>query len=132
MATARKTHSVLIVEDDVHLRQALRDKLIRQGFLVLEAKNGLEGQEVAVREHPDLILLDIVMPIMDGITMLTKLREDAWGKEAAVVMLTNLNDNEKLAAAMAQGSYDYLVKSDHKIEDIVRVVQKKLGLNKVE
>lgn len=119
---------ILIVEDELSLRGALRDKLIREGFNVLEAKNGEEGLRVALREHPDLILLDIIMPVMDGMTMLKRLREDVWGKEAKVVMLTNLSDNEKLAEAITHGSYEYLVKSDWKIENVVAKIKEKLGV----
>lgn len=114
-----KQKTILVVEDETPLRDALGDKLKRGGFSVLEAKNGKEGLEVALREHPDLILLDIVMPVMDGMAMFKKLREDIWGKSAKVIMLTNLNDAENVAGAMEKGSFDYFVKSDWKIEDVV-------------
>ena len=78
---------------------------------------------IALKEQPDVILLDIIMPKMDGITMLKKLREDAWGKEAKVILLTNLSSNEKLAEVTAQGSHEYLVKTDWKIEDVVTKVR---------
>jgi len=118
---------ILIVEDETSLRNALRDKLMLEGFITLEAKNGEEGLDVALRDHPDLILLDIIMPKMDGLTMLKKLREDVWGKNTKVILLTNLNDNEKVSEALLQGSYDYLVKSDWKIEDVVTKIRARLG-----
>ena len=118
--------TILVVEDEISLLNALCDKLTRENFAVLEAKNGEEGLEVALREHPDLILLDIIMPVMDGITMLKKLREDAWGKNAKVIILTNLSDNEKVAEAMRQETFEYLVKSDWKIEDVVAKVRERL------
>ena len=118
--------TILVVEDEISLLNALCDKLTRENFAVLEAKNGEEGLEVALREHPDLILLDIIMPVMDGITMLKKLREDAWGKNAKVIILTNLSDNEKMAEALEQKSHEYLVKSDWKIEDVVAKVRERL------
>lgn len=117
----------MIVEDELSLRNALRDKLSREDFAVLEAKNGEERLEVALREYPDLILLDIIMPVMDGMTMLKKLRETVWGKTAKVVILTNLTDTEKISEAIAQGSFDYLVKSDWKIEDVVTKARERLG-----
>lgn len=118
---------ILIVEDDNILRLTLNNNLAREGFEIIEAKNGEEGLVTSSREHPDLILLDIFMPVMDGITMLKKLREDSWGKDAKIIMLTNLSDKEKLAEAMAQGSFDYLVKSDWKIDDVVKKVKKRIG-----
>jgi DNA-binding response OmpR family regulator len=60
-------------------------------------------------------------------TMLKKLREDAWGKNAKVIILTNLSDTEKISEAVVQGSHDYLVKSDWKIEDVVAKIRGKLG-----
>jgi len=119
MPNERKT--ILVVEDESLLLNALCDKLTREGFAVLEAKNGKEGLEVALRKHPDLILLDIIMPVMDGMTMLKKLREDTWGKDVKVIILTNLSE-----VSVAHGSYDYLVKSDWKIEDVAARVRGRL------
>jgi len=126
MQTATKPQSILIVDDEVSLRHALRDKLLLEGFSALEAKNGEEGLETALREHPDLILLDIVMPVMDGITMLKNLRADAWGQNAKVIMLTNLNGDGKVADAIVWGTQDYLVKSDWRLEDVVAKIRAKL------
>lgn len=117
---------VLIVEDEAPLRDVLRDKLAHENFAVLEAKDGEEGLEIALRDHPDLILLDIVMPRMDGMTMLAKLREDAWGAEVKVVILTNLSEVVKVSEAMARGSFDYLIKSDWKLEEVVEKVRNML------
>lgn len=121
-----KQKIILIVEDEASLLNVLGDKLKSRDFLVLEAKNGKEGLETALREHPDLILLDIVMPVMDGMTMFKKLREDAWGKSVKVIMLTNSSDAENVAGAIEQGSYDYFIKSDWKLEDVVAKVKEKL------
>lgn len=79
MVAQAKEHTILIVEDDVPELNALRDKFTHEGFSILEAKNGEEGLATALREHPDLILLDIIMPVMDGMTMLVNLRKDPWG-----------------------------------------------------
>lgn len=118
---------ILIVEDVTPMRHALRDKLVREGFSVLETKNGEEGLEVALREHPDLLLLDIIMPKMDGMAVLKKLRVDAWGKTAKVILLTNLSETEKMTDAMAQESCTCLIKSDWKIEDVVTKIREQLG-----
>ena len=122
-----KNKKILIVEDEPSLRKALMIKLVEEGFAVLEAVNGADGLAVALREHPDMILLDIVMPVMDGMTMLAKLRGDPWGKDAKVIVLTNLSDTEKVSAAMTKGTFDYLVKADWKLEDVVRKVRERLG-----
>lgn len=126
MEQIKKT--VLIVEDEPSLQRALADHFSREGITVLQAKNGQEGLDIALREHPGVILLDIVMPVMDGMTMLTKLREDAWGKDAHVILLTNLVDNKEIVEAMKTGVFDYLVKSDWKIDDVVAQVKRKLNI----
>ena len=120
---------ILIVEDEAPLRNAVSDILTFEGFTVFQGKNGQEGLDVALREHPDLILLDLMMPVMDGLTMLEKLRQDhPWGETASVILLTNINDPEKVARATDAGSYDFLVKSDWNIEDVVKKIKVRLGI----
>jgi DNA-binding response OmpR family regulator len=127
MALAKKK-KILIIDDDNSLSELYNDKFSREGFSVREAKNGKEGLEAALKERPDLVLLDILMPVMDGITMLKKLREDDWGKDVPVILLTNLDDTDKVAEAASEGVYDYLVKQDYRIEDLVKKVKDKLNL----
>ena len=98
-----------------------------EGFDVLNVRNGKQGLSMSLKERPDLILLDIVMPKMDGMTMLSKLREDQWGKKVPVILLTNLNDSKKAIEGMQSGVHDYLVKSDWKLEDIVKKVKERLS-----
>lgn len=118
---------VLIVEDEVSLMKAILEKFKDEPFLTFSAKDGIEGLEVALKEHPDLILLDIIMPKLDGIGMLKKLREDDWGKNVKVIMLTNLSDNEKLAEAKKLGADNFFIKADWKIEDVLKNVLAKLN-----
>ncbi len=96
------------------------------GFGVFQAKNGQEGLEIAFKEHPDIILLDIIMPKMNGVKMLKELRKDTWGSKVQVIVLTVLNDREKIAEMLESGAYDYLIKSDWKLEDVVNKVKEKL------
>jgi CheY-like chemotaxis protein len=125
---------ILVVEDDDSLREALNKKLLSEGFVVFEAKNGEEGLEISLREHPDLILADILMPRMDGLEMLKKIQEDEWGKTVRFIILTNINDAEEISKAMNlvpmnnKESFEYFVKSDIQIADVVDKVKQKLGL----
>ena len=117
---------ILIVDEEQALVSALVDRFMKEGFITISAANGKDGLELALRDHPDIILLDIMMPVMDGATMLKKLRADEWGKDVHVILLTNLTGTEKLDESMHQGACDYLVKCDMTIEDVVNKVKDKL------
>ena len=114
---------ILMVDDDENLRLILTDKLNVSGFDAVSASNGKEGLEKAIEMHPDIILLDILMPIMDGWEMLKKLREDKWGKKAKVIMLTGIEDTKAVARAIQDGSFAYLVKTDQSMDSIVEKIQ---------
>jgi DNA-binding response OmpR family regulator len=119
--------SILIVEDDTNLRGILRDSLAEEGYDVSEAKDGEEGLALALSKKPDIILLDIVLPAMDGLAVLTQIRKDeAWGKNAKVIMLTNLSDSQSVAACLELGAHSFLVKADWTIEDIMATIETEL------
>jgi len=125
--------SVLIVEDEVSLRNALRDKFNREGFSATDARDGEAGLEAALRETPDIILLDIVMPKMDGMAMLRKLRlSNGWAKKVPVILLTNLGlDNEKVMKETAEvKAVYYLVKSDWPLGSVITKVRDVLSNHK--
>jgi two-component system response regulator VicR len=118
------------VEDDSSLRNLLRDKFTAEGFSVIEANDGEEGFRAALSQRPDLILLDIIMPKMDGITMMRKLRqENEWGKSVPIIILTNLSaDDEKINLAITKDEPAYyLVKSNWTISDLVEKVRERLS-----
>ena len=119
---------VLIVDDERSVREALREKLEKEGIEPIFAVDGEEGLRVCAEKNPDLILLDIIMPKMDGITMLRELRKTKLGKNMPVIILTNLSDAEKVEASIAGGVMDYLVKADWKISDLITRVKSRLGM----
>ena len=118
---------ILIAEDEPQLLKLLLDRFTKEGFVAVGAPDGAVALEMAFKEHPDLILLDILMPVMDGVTALRRLRQDAWGKTAFVMVLTNLRDSARVAECLSLGVPDYLVKSDCRLEEIVKRVKEKLG-----
>lgn len=126
MTDLKKT--ILIVEDEEPMQLALKDLLTFEGFDVLMAQNGLEGLEIALEKHPDLILLDILMPKMNGIRMLKILRTNEWGKKAKIIILTNYDEREDVAAALENEVYDYFVKTDIKIAEVIQKIKEKLGV----
>jgi DNA-binding response OmpR family regulator len=118
------------VEDDVSLRNVLRSKFTSEGFRVLEAGDGEEGLIVALRERPNLIVLDILMPRMDGITMMEKLRHaNEWGKSVPIILLTNLSaDDERINKAITENEPAYyLVKSNYTMSDLVEKIKERLS-----
>lgn len=121
-----KEKSILIVEDDTSLLEILFKELNREGFEVLTARDGEEGLRIAIEERPDLILLDILMPKKDGLTMLRELREDAWGKGAAVILLSNLDSSESITGALHKGALDYIVKSRFDTSALIKKIKGRL------
>lgn len=119
--------TILIIEDEKSLRSAMVDILHMKNFLTIEAKNGKEGIKLALEEHPDLILLDIIMPEMDGMAALRKIREDAWGKMVPIIILTNLSGT--VEQLMSEVVTRYLIKSDWKLHDIVKKIEEILEGN---
>lgn len=114
---------ILIIEDEGDIREAMAEAVKDAGFVVSTAPNGSVGLQTALDEHPDLILLDIIMPIMGGHEMLKKLREDSWGKDAKVLMLTSMDDVQNIASAHELGIADYLVKAHSSLDYIVNKIK---------
>lgn len=121
--------TILIVEDEAGLRSVLGDILRDAGYQVLEAANGREGVDTAVKNRPDLILLDLLMPVMGGGDALKKLRKDTWGKKVPVMILTNLsaNDEQLIMSMVEERPVCYLIKSSWQMRDIVKKVQETLN-----
>lgn len=111
---------ILVIEDDHALREVLIDRLTEEGFTVISAENGIDGLNKAMRELPNLILLDVFMPQMDGVTMLRKLRESGdWGANVFVMVVTNSADAATIATVSRFEGTEFLIKSDWGLEDIV-------------
>lgn len=101
---------ILVVDDEPNIVQTLKDRLEMNEYTVFTACNGDEGLRTAERETPDLILLDVIMPIMDGHEMLEKLRQQDWGKDISVIMLTARSQTQDIERARACQVDDYIIK----------------------
>ena len=120
--------SVLIVEDDIALRRVLVDKLTDEGYNVLQAADGNQGLQHAFDDHPDIILLDIFMPNMDGVSMLAKLRsKDAWGKHVPILVLTNSTDAQTIAKVSSFEGTEFLIKSEWSLEALVARIKERVS-----
>ena len=115
--------TVLLVEDDEAIRELYAVALIQAGFNILMAENGEQGVMFALKHHPDLILLDIDMPVMNGHEAAAQIRQDSWGKNVRIVFLTNHSDAANVAHAIMQKPEDYIVKVNVPIKDIINQVR---------
>src|SRR3989344_3329855 len=98
---------ILIVEDDEITLGMYKTELENNNYVVSVARNGREGLVKAKEEKPDLILLDIRMPVMNGMVMLKELRRDAWGKTVPVIILTNFDADDEITWQVAQTEPSY-------------------------
>ncbi len=118
---------VLVVDDEKDLRDAMATALSYEGYDVETAADGLEAFALAEKNLPDIILLDIVMPQQDGITTLKAIRKEGWGKQIPILIMTVLDDMNKVAEALEGGATEYLVKTDIALGTIVQKVKDRLG-----
>jgi two-component system, OmpR family, alkaline phosphatase synthesis response regulator PhoP len=103
-------NKILVIDDEPSLLEIIKVRLEFSGFEVKTAKNGVEGLEIAKKWTPSLILLDIMMPEMDGFTVLVKLKETKATKSIIIVMLTSKGEVESIEKALNLGAVDYIVK----------------------
>jgi CheY-like chemotaxis protein len=121
---------ILIVEDEPILNKALTEFLTEEGFSVLNAFDGEEAIELTKTKKPDLILLDIILPKKDGYEVLDELRADEKTTKIPIILLTNLESAENIQKAFDRGATTYLVKSNYKLEDIIKKIKEVLGHEK--
>lgn len=103
---------ITVVEDDVAIVQMYRMKFEDEGYDVTTAGDGQAGLKVVEEFEPDILLLDLMMPIMDGAEMLKKLRAQPWGKNTKVIVLTNMGESEVSPEIRKLGVVDFIVKAD--------------------
>ena len=106
-----RSHSVLVVEDDKFLRDLLVLKLKREGFKVSEAVDGEEGLKKTRNEKPNIIVLDLIIPVKDGFAFLEEMKKDPETESIPVIVLSNLGQREDIERAKALGARDYMVKA---------------------
>ena len=119
--------ALLIIDDDEVFVRMYQSLLENHGYKVSTAWNGEEGLTKALHEHPDLILLDIRMPKMDGMTMLKHLRTDSWGRDARVIILSNLDANDQILRGIIEQSPSYyLLKANNRPETVLEHIKEML------
>jgi DNA-binding response OmpR family regulator len=125
---------ILVVDDEPNIVQTLQDRLEMNNYSVTTACNGRDGLDKALSEKPDIILLDVIMPVMDGHEMLEHLRKTEEGKEISVIMLTARSQTQDIARANACGIEDYIVKPfdlSELLEKIENILENKHAVSRV-
>jgi DNA-binding response OmpR family regulator len=118
---------ILVVEDEVTLHKALVDSLMQAGYETLSALDGELGWELVSKQIPDLVLLDIILPKLDGFEVLAKMKENPKTADVPVIILTNLGDIPDIQKALDLGASTYLVKADFHLEDVLKKVEQTLS-----
>jgi DNA-binding response OmpR family regulator len=114
---------ILVVEDEIAYSKLLRDQLIAKGYETIDAKDGLEGLKLALTKKPDLILLDLIIPKVSGLKMLTTLRRFKWGESVPVFILTNVYGANEISEAMNIKVSKYIVKSESQLENVLDAIK---------
>jgi two-component system response regulator AdeR len=117
----------VIIEDDHDLQYIYKLKLEREGFEVATASNGKEGLERVEAFKPDIILLDLMMPVMNGADMLARMRAEEWGSDIRVIILTNISKDEAPQALRFLHVDRYIVKAHHTPTQVIQIVNEILG-----
>lgn len=118
-----KKIKVLLVEDDEYVNRAYGRKFKHENFEVIIAEDGKQGLEEARRQKPDIILLDIIMPVMNGFDFLREFKKDGANKDVPVIVLTNLSQSDDRDQVMKLGATDFWVKSDTGIAEVVKKIR---------
>ena len=118
---------ILIVEDDKFLRELIAQKLIKEGYDIAEAVDGEKGIKAVEDEKPDLVLLDLILPGIDGFDVLAKMKEDPKMAEVPVIILSNLGQKDDIERGLRLGAVDYLIKAHFTPGEIIGKIKSILG-----
>lgn len=116
--------TILVIEDDKFLRGLICQKLIKEGYKISEAVDGEEGIKKIKDEKPDLVLLDLILPGIDGFEILSRAKEDPSLAEIPVIILSNLGQKEDVERGMKLGAVDYLIKAHFTPGEIIDKIKK--------
>ena len=118
---------ILIIEDDKFLRELIAQKVLKEGYLVTEAVDGEDGAKKAKEEVPNLILLDLILPGIDGFEVLAKVKEDPTTAQIPVIIFSNLGQKDDVEKGLKLGAVDYLIKAHFTPGEIIEKIKKIIG-----
>ncbi len=114
---------ILIVEDDKFLRELIAKKLLSENYQTIEAKNGEEGIKKITGEKPDLVLLDLILPGIDGFEVLKQAKENPQTAEIPVIVLSNLGQRDDVEKGLGLGAVDFLIKAHFTPREIIEKIK---------
>lgn len=126
----KEKQNILLVEDDVFLAGIYQKKFEMEGFKIMVSDNGEKALVDVKKKKPDIILLDILLPKLDGFAVLEKLKQDPTTKDIPVILLTNLGQKDDVEKGLEAGAVDYLIKAHFKPSEVVDKVRKVLDTTK--
>src|SRR3989344_3869115 len=115
--------TILLIEDEQAIQKTIGERLSQEGYEVIPALDGEIGLKLAGTKKPDLILLDLILPKLQGLEVLKKLKENNETKEIPVAVLTNLEQIETVNKALELGATTYLVKANYSLEEVIGKVK---------
>jgi len=118
---------ILFIEDEQTLQKTLGDILRKEGYEVVSALNGEIGLRLAKTDKPDLILLDLILPVVDGFEVLKHIKNDPKIREIPIIVLTNLDKMEDVERALQAGATTYLIKTDYGLAEVIEKIKKVIG-----
>lgn len=123
---SKKKKTILVIEDSDEVRRGYCDILIHEGYSVLEAQNGREALNIMRSQHPNLVLLDLLLPEMSGFDVLKKVKADSLIKDIPVIVVSALNGESHIRKILESGAADYIVKLSRSPKEIISKIRKHL------
>lgn len=114
---------ILVIEDDKFLRELISQKILKEGYDIAEAVDGEKGVEAAKKEKPDLILLDLILPGIDGFEVLARIKADPEISSIPVIILSNLGQKDDIEKGLKMGAIDYMIKAHFTPAEIIAKVR---------
>lgn len=114
---------ILIIEDDTFFQNLISKKLVNEGFEVLVASDSRQALSILEEKKPNLIILDLILPVLDGFGILSIVKKDEKTKDIPVIILSNLGQKEEIERAIALGAVDFMIKVNFTPEEIVRKIK---------
>lgn len=118
-----KKKRVLIIEDDIPLLDLYDKKFTARGYEVIRAEDGVKGLAATEKENPDIILLDIMLPMMNGFEVLKRIKKNEKTAKMPIVILSNYGEMPNITEGLLGGAAEYLIKVEHTPEEVVEVVE---------